>query len=187
MTDAAFEAAARKHLPPLARLDAENADKVIRLWETILAESGWDEIGDCPYRPDVPGVSLAQHHSAVTDGALRLLETNDQYSDGSVTWDERLVVMAGITHDVSKLVEYEPDSSGGSRRSELGRNLQHAMYAVHHMLNLNFPFDVITIVAHHTPQSHWAPGSIEALAVVYADHALYDFYQHLLGLPILAK
>ena len=85
-------------------------------------------------------------------------------------------------HDVSKLVEYEPDPAVGAtsslprrgRKSRLGRNVQHAVYAAHKILTKELPLELVNLVVTHTHESNIRGETWEAAALFYADFADSD-------------
>lgn len=159
---------------PLVReLPGPTREAIVRLWQEMALESSWQRLVDCPYSPDRQGVSLVAHTNAVTEAALALLQVERLHGDGRVTADRHLVIAIGLLHDVSKLVEYEP-YDGGCRLSELGRRLQHAVYAAHKAMASGVPLDVVEVVVNHTPQSRRHPNTPEGLLIYYADAALGD-------------
>lgn len=169
---------------PLVReLTEPTRGAVVRLWQDMLLESPWEGLADCPYSPERPGVSLVAHTNAVTEAALALLQTEERHGDGRVTADRQLVIAIGLLHDVSKLVEHEP-CEGGCRLSELGRRLQHAVYAAHKAMALGVPLDVVEVLVNHTPQSGRHPESAEGLLIYYADAALGDLSRWANGKPL---
>lgn len=160
-------------MPLLRELEPGTREAIARIWQETLEESRWARLTDCPYAVDRPGVSLVAHHNAVTEGALALGAVEERHGDGRAPFDRRTVIAIGLLHDVSKLVEYEPDGEG-CRPSELGRRLQHAVYAAGKVLAAGLPLDVVEVVVNHTPQSKRYPDSPDGLLIYYADVALAD-------------
>ena len=114
--------------PLLAQLNDDWARSVVRIWTALWHESAWSELLACPYNPVAPSVSLVSHVCQVTDGAFELAIVAEKWSGVAV--DRQVVIAAGLLHDASKLVEYEP-SETGALQSEFGRLNQHATYAAH--------------------------------------------------------
>ena len=168
--------------PLLAQLNDDWVGSVVRIWTALWHESAWSELLACPYNPVAPSVSLVSHVCQVTDGALELAIVAEKWSGVAV--DRQVVIAAGLLHDASKLVEYEPAETGGARKSEFGRLNQHATYAAHKAQEEGLPEHVVEIVINHTVQAVEVPQTVEALCVYYADMCAADIARLIDGAPL---
>jgi 7,8-dihydroneopterin 2',3'-cyclic phosphate phosphodiesterase len=176
------ERAVRAAFPALDRLRNERwRDAVVRVWVRMWDESEWDEPGDCPYNLVATSTDLVRHVNQVVEGALVLARVARESLGMDV--DDDVIVAAGMVHDSSKLVEYEPGPEG-PRTSELGRRLVHAEYAARAAAEEGLPPDVVAIVVNHTTASPEVPATTEALCVYYADMCAADLARLQAGAPL---
>jgi putative nucleotidyltransferase with HDIG domain len=159
--------------PLLALLRRERwAEQVVSVWRGLWDESEWETPADCPYNPIAPAVDLVTHVNQVTSGALRLAKV----ARGAlrVEVDEDVLVAAGLLHDASKLVEYEPAPEGGARKSAYGRENVHAVLAATRAEEAGLPPEVADIIRNHTPASPEVPQTVEGLCIYYGDMCAAD-------------
>jgi len=170
--------------PELALIsDHQMRQGVITVWETLFHTCSYDRIEDAPFIAPMPQISLVDHTRCTTLGALRLAEVIKSLHGVEVRQD--ILVAAGLLHDASKLVEYEPDGSGGHRKSALGGAVPHAMIAAEEARRAGLPLDVVNIVVmhpFHPPHIHLRPKCIEHLLVHYGDLAGADVLMWLDGM-----
>jgi putative nucleotidyltransferase with HDIG domain len=153
--------------------------KVIDIWREIAAEMPWDDLHEVPQNVrGESGRTLVSHVRGVTQTALGICETAQRVQ--SKPYDRDLVTAACLLHDVSKPIEMEPvpGSPHGHPRaaqySEVGKSLQHALYASHKALVAGLPLKLIHIIVTHTHESRRRGLSWEAAALFYADYADID-------------
>jgi putative nucleotidyltransferase with HDIG domain len=176
----------RSAFPDLARIsDRELAEKVIRIWCEVWEESEWQGLSDCPYNPLVPEISLVEHVNQVVRGACDLAARSQE--SVAIHIDDDVLLAAGILHDVSKLVEYEPGPGKKAQKSELGRRYQHAFYGAFKAEAEDLPSEVIQIIINHTPSSNEVPNTPEALCIYYSDMCAADLARLSSGAPLLVE
>jgi putative nucleotidyltransferase with HDIG domain len=164
----------RDLFPELAEIsDRGLADKVVEIWAETWKASAWERIEDAPKNPETvhDRHKLVPHTRAVTVQGIAMAKAIRDFHELPV--DLNLVIAGCNLHDVSKLVEYEPNVEG-SGKSRFGGMIQHAAYGVHKALEHGLPLELIHIIGSHTTQSRLAPKTTEAIIVYYADYADSD-------------
>lgn len=155
---------------------------IIDIWIEVGAECAWQRFEDVPKslgqersRP------LVDHIRGVTRMALALADAAAVEHGPRCNRDYLLA--ACLLHDVSKPLEFEPDPEGRptngpampARKSALGRNMQHAVYATHKIFAHSLPLEIANIVVTHTHESNVRGTSLEAALLFYADYADSDY------------
>ena len=93
--------------------------KVIQTWVLACKKGNWgsvEEIKGLPFTllTNTHGVNFIEHTIAVTQGAVALANAQtDTYSQLPYEIDFDRLYAGGLLHDVGKLLEIEPDGSGG--------------------------------------------------------------------------
>jgi hypothetical protein len=161
--------------------DAALRQGVIDIWTEVARECNWSRLEDVPKNLDAErSRRLLDHIRGVTRMALALAEIAKQ--EHGTPYNRDHLIAACLLHDVSKLVEVEPDPDGqptGSpvlpaRKSAIGEKIQHAVYATHKVFEKKLPLDVAHLVLTHTHASNMRSKSIEAAYLFYADYADSD-------------
>jgi HD superfamily phosphohydrolase YqeK len=161
--------------------DASLRQGVIDIWIAIASECAWSRLQDVPKNLDAErSRQLLDHIRGVTRMALALAEIAEQ--EHGTSYNRDYLIAACLLHDVSKLVEVEPDPEGvptaGSvlpaRKSAIGEKIQHAAYAMHKILEKGLPLEVAHLVLTHTHASNMRSKSVEAAYLFYADYADSD-------------
>jgi putative nucleotidyltransferase with HDIG domain len=177
------EQVVRAAFPALARLsDARQGDAIVRVWLRMWDESLWYVPADCPYNLVADSVDLVTHVNQVVDGALELARV----ATGALgtAADQDVILAAGMLHDASKLVEYEPGPEGRPQQSEVGKRLVHAEHAARAAEEEGLPSEVVAIVRNHTTASAEVPATVEGLCVYYADMCAADLARLTVGAPL---
>jgi len=162
----------RGDFPLAIELPAGLRDPVLRVWREMWEEGCWASPSDCPYNPVAPRIDLVTHVNQVTVGAVRLAEVASK--ELGVRPDLDVIRAAGLLHDASKLVEYEPGPDGSAQKSSFGKSHQHALLAADRSAQAGLPKAVVDIIRNHTPQSPEVPKTIEGLCIYYADMCAAD-------------
>jgi putative nucleotidyltransferase with HDIG domain len=180
--------------PELAQIaDRDLRDMVADIWVEVAAEMGWDDLETAPNGiKNALDRTLVGHVRGVTQMAISICEIAKELH--GKTYDRDLLVAACLLHDASKPVEYEPDpnkphEAGKLRRgraSEVGRNVQHAVYAAHKAMEKKLPLKLINLIITHTHSSNVRTATWEAAALFYADYADTDAGLDLAGAPIIS-
>ena len=161
--------------------DASLRQGVVKIWVEVAGECAWSRLEDVPKNLDAESYRrLIDHIRGVTRMALALAEIAKQ--EHGTAYNRDHLIAACLLHDVSKLVEIEPDPEGKptngpalpARKSAIGEKIQHAVYATHKIFEKRLPLDVAHLVLTHTHASNVRSKSVEAAYLFYADYADSD-------------
>jgi putative nucleotidyltransferase with HDIG domain len=164
------------------------------IWAEFAREMPWRDVAEVP-KDDEGGkdCSLVDHIRGVTRSALAIGESaRDIHGQ---PYDRDTVVAACLLHDVSKLIEFEPDPENdrpganlrACRKSEIGRKVQHAVYAAAHAIEHGVSLDIINLIITHTRASNMRGTTWEAAILYYADSADTDAVRAREGLKLVAE
>jgi putative nucleotidyltransferase with HDIG domain len=150
--------------------DARLRDQVATIWIECWRESNWERIEDAPKNPANLGPErrLYQHVRGVTQQAVATAAIVESLH--GITTDRDTLLAAGLLHDVSKLVEYQPDGAGGAETSAMGKLIQHAAYGAHKAWEKGVPDEIVHVIISHTRNSNKPPRTLEGLIVHYVDY-----------------
>ena len=148
--------------------DARLRGQVAAIWVECWRESRWERIEDVPKHPNLGmGRGLIDHVRSVTQQALAAAEIVQ--ARHGIAADRDTLLAAGLLHDVSKLIEYEPDGNGGARTTTHGELIQHAAYAAHKAWEHGLSEEIVHLILSHTPASNKPPQTLEGLILHYVD------------------
>lgn len=149
---------------------------VIDIWLDVVAAASWSRLEDIPknlraekYR------SLLSHIQGTTAMALSLAEIARKLH--GTPYDRDMLIAACLLHDVSKVLECEPDPEGKpagdavlpARKSALGKAMPHGSYASHMILEKGLPLRLAHLVITHTHSCNERGVGWEASLLFYAD------------------
>jgi hypothetical protein len=168
-------------LPELDLLADEDIRlKVATVWASVLRESTYATIAECPPFPPV-ACDLASHTRCVVKNCVAMTANLREFFDVEV--DDTVLLAAALTHDASKLVEqHGPDGE----QTVLGRALLHGQVSGVRCLELGLPPDVAYIVTYHPftpPHVHVKPKCVEFVILSWADIGAADPLFWLNGMP----
>ena len=165
----------------LARIgDKDLRAKVVAAWVAGCKQGGWASVGDLKKMPftlatDCRGLSFVEHTRAVTRGALGLAEAQQaSYSQAPYAINMDYLAAGGLLHDVGKLLEIEPDGSGGYRKGHAGRCARHPISGAILAAAAGLPPEVVNIIICHAKEGEGRPQRPEAVLVTKADFAAFD-------------
>lgn len=172
----------QKLFPEIGQIENEKLRQgVIDVWLDVSKMTSWENFEDIPknlksekYRP------LVGHIRGVTQMAASMAEIAQKLH--GTPYDRDMLLAACLLHDASKPLECEPnpegEPSGGPARpgrvSDIGRNIQHGVYAAHKILEKNMALELAHLVITHTHSSNVRATSWEAALLFYADFADSD-------------
>ncbi|QLG63165.1 HD domain-containing protein [Halorarum salinum] len=139
-------------------------------WAIALAESGWDDLASVPWLPDeqerlgLPDETLVEHVNDVVELSRSMAEVLGGRRGDVVSTD--LVLAGALIHDVSKLLEFAPDSPGGTAYYDL---LGHPYAGVHVCESAGLPVELSHVVLSHSRRTAVEPATMEAVLVARAD------------------
>ena len=161
--------------------DPKMQQGVIDIWLDVAAATSWERFEDIPknleaekYRP------LMSHIRGTTLMALSLAEITKKLQ--GTPYDRDILISACLLHDVTKILESEPDPEGTpvsdavlpARKSEIGKALPHGAYAAHMILEKGLPLRLAHLVITHTHDCNIRGVGREASLLFYADFADSD-------------
>ena len=156
-------------LPELAEIgDDELRAGVEALWQRLWHLSSWTDVMDVPVASHI-ATPQVNHTRAVTRMALAMADIVSEVHGVELRRD--LLVAAALVQDACKMIEYEADEAGGTRRTEIGRKLGHAAYGAAVAIEVGLPLDVVNVILSHSPDASVPWGSVEARILVNADQA----------------
>lgn len=155
-------------------------DKVVEVWLTGCERGGWESVDDLKKMPftlltDTKGVNFIEHTIAVTDGAVALAKAQlDTYAKMPYKIDMDRLVAGGILHDVGKLLEIEPDGSGGYRKSHSGRCARHPISGAILAAQAGMSEEIVNTIGCHAKEGDGRPQVIETVLIHQADFATFN-------------
>ncbi len=165
----------------LTEITAEDLrEKVIAAWVLACAEGGWEDLEQVRTMPftlltDCGGIGFVEHTVAVTRGALGLAEAQQAaYDRLPYAIDRDRLIAGGLLHDVGKLLEIEPDSSGGYRKSHKGRCTRHPISGTVVAARVGLGPEVQNSIACHSKEGDGRPKTVETIFIHQADFATFD-------------
>lgn len=156
--------------------DPELQKGVIDIWIDVAAASSWQRIEDVPKNlRDEKHRTLLDHIRGTTRIALSSADIIKELY--GIPYDRDLLISACLLHDVSKLLECEPDPEADStnlsgrpgKTSDIGKSLPHAAYAAHMILKKGLPNMLAHMVITHTHSSNMRGLGWESSLLFYAD------------------
>lgn len=176
------EAGLLRLFPEVAEIkDRQLREGVVAIWMDTARECNWERFEDIPKNLSYEKYRrLTDHIRGVTRMAMALAETAHELHGTPYNRDH--LIAACLLHDVSKPIEVDPDPSGAetggpalpAKKSAIGENLQHAVYATHKILAHGLPLEVAHLVVTHTHESNVRSKTLEAAYIFYADFADSD-------------
>lgn len=160
--------------------DKKLRSKVVEIWVDGCKEGKWDsvdELYNMPYTllTNTHGVNFIEHCIAVTEGAVALAKAQiDAYKKMPYKIDMDRLVAGGLLHDVGKLIEFEKDGSGGTRKSLNGRYARHPISGAILAGKAGASDEIINTIACHAKEGDGAPKVIETVLIHQADFATFD-------------
>lgn len=149
--------------------NAELRAAVAEIWFETWQDSPWQSLADVPKNSELPAHrKLVTHTRSVTRLALASAEIIKEHH--GIDFDRDTLVAAAILHDVSKLLENEPEDGGRARKSRLGKLIQHGAFGMHKAWEKNLPLDLVHNILVHTRASRTLPATWEAILVHYVDY-----------------
>ncbi|WP_101550096.1 MULTISPECIES: HD domain-containing protein [Anaerotruncus] len=163
------------------------ADRIAAVWLRAWGMSKWERLEDACFNPDIQerDCRLVDHVNVTTIASLQMAKLIERYQGESFNYERILTI--GLLHDVSKLLEYEPDGKGGYRRSFIGEKLQHGFYGAVLAREEGFTEETLHLILTHTPQSKMKPQYKEAILFSYMDLCDADMVFYERGLPLFAE
>lgn len=144
-------------------------ERVIDAWLLALQESDWERIDSLPF---IPGraefITTIQHCRGVARIGMAIARAilNGKDVAPGVTIDADVVIAGCLLHDVGKLLEYTPNSSG--EKTPLGRYMIHHILGTYVAIKVGLPAEVVHCIESHREAVSFKR-SYEAKIVNYSD------------------
>lgn len=165
----------------LMRISDESLrNKVVETWVMGCEMGRWESMDELKRLPftllcDARGINLIEHTIAVTEGAVGLATAEmNAYSSMPYTIDFDRLVAGGLLHDVGKLMEIEPDGSGGYRKSHSGMCARHPISGAILASKAGLPDELINTIACHASEGEGRPQVVETVFIHQADFAHFN-------------
>ena len=84
------------------------------------------------------------------------------------------LIAAGLLHDVGKLLEFEPDETGGYRKSHLGRCARHPISGAILAAECGADEELVNTIACHAKEGDGRPQVVETVLIHQADFATFN-------------
>jgi putative nucleotidyltransferase with HDIG domain len=160
--------------------DASLRARVVKVFVLACERGKWKSVEELKRLPftlltDARGVGFIEHTVAVTEGAAALARAQvEAYDKLPYAVDFDRLYAGGLLHDVGKLLEIEPDGSGGYRKSLAGKYARHPVSGAILAAECGLPGDIINIIVCHAKEGEGRPQVVEAVFIHQADFATFD-------------
>lgn len=157
----------RNHLIGFNEIESQTLrDKVASVWQSAFDQSDYDDLVDVPFSPRLlaEDVTLISHQNDVTAIAIALVDSMVDLNPG-LPVDRDSVIAGALLHDVSKLVERQPEFIAENDASYL----PHPYYAIYLLGAAGLSPHLHHIVLAHSHHTPIKPATIEASIVQSAD------------------
>lgn len=158
----------------------ELRDKTVKCWALACQRGGWGSVAELREVPftlltDTRGVNFIEHTIAVTEGACALAKAQeDAYGTMPYTFDHDRLLVGGLLHDVGKLLEFEKDGAGGTRKSRSGMCARHPISGTALAYEMGFPDEILNTIACHAKEGDGRPQCVETVLIHQADFATFN-------------
>jgi putative nucleotidyltransferase with HDIG domain len=160
--------------------DPELRTQVVDVWVTACKRSAYTSVEALRKMPftlltDCRGVDFISHTVAVTEGAIGLAKAQlETYAKMAYEIDMDRLVAGGLLHDVGKVLEIEPDGSGGYRKSRNGMCARHPISGAILAGEAGCSDEIVNTIACHAKEGDGRPKVIETILIHQADFATFD-------------
>ena len=154
--------------------------KVIKTFVLACERGCWKSIEALKKVPftlltETHGVGFVAHTIAVTESSVALGRAQSEaYERLPYKIDFDRLYAGGLLHDVGKLLEIEPDGSGGYQKSLSGKYARHPISGALIASECGISEDVINTIACHAKEGEGRPQVIETVLIHQADFATFN-------------
>lgn len=155
-------------------------EQVVRCWVLACERGGWQTVADLRRMPftlltNTRGINFIEHTLAVTEGACGLAQAQEAaYAKLPYAIDYDRLLAGGLLHDVGKLLEFEADGQGGTRKSHRGKCVRHPISGTALAYEVGLPDDVLNTIACHAKEGDGRPQCLETVLIHQADFGTFD-------------
>ena len=154
-------------------------NRVLKVWEIAVRESGEKDLFSVPFNPEVKGVSLIEHIQFVVKISLSIATQLKKAHGYRIDMD--LLIASALLHDLGKIFEYRRQG-GRFKKSEIGKFFPHGFWGTFLALREGLPLDLAHLVSSHAHVSPVPPQRLEGIILHYADFAHADALRFSQGL-----
>lgn len=160
----------REIFPGINQLkDQDLAEKIALTWKDAFEHSNWDDLRTVWVDPDITRpVYLVDHVNCIAEMSLQTNAIISKYHPESAC-DEQLLLALALIHDVSKVLEFDPDEERGCRFSELGHQFQHAVIGACLAHEHGLPTQLVHLIHTHTGLCSIKPNYREGVFFLHMD------------------
>jgi len=163
----------------------ELLDQIARIWKRALEMSKWEKVEDVCFNTAIKdNQRLVDHVNVVSICSYEMGKTIEKYQGEMFDYDRLLALC--LLHDVSKVLEFEPDGNGGFRNSDIGNYIQHGVYGAILAREEGMNVEMQHLILTHTPLSKLRPQFKEAILFSHIDLCDADMVFYERGLPLFA-
>lgn len=154
--------------------------QVVEAWVEGCRQGGWESLEQLEQMPftlltETHGVNFLEHTEAVTLGALKLAEAQEEcYARLPYAIDKDVLIAGGLLHDVGKLMEIEADGNGGYRKSYAGKLARHPISGTVLAAQCGIDGPVLNTIACHAKEGDGRPQCLETILIHQADFATFN-------------
>jgi HD superfamily phosphohydrolase YqeK len=160
----------------------EWVEKACRIWKIVFERSSWKSLTAAQFSDSSPGISLVAHTRAVIQYSLEAVKMIKEFHLYKTEIDLDVLIIAGVLHDVSKLLEYEPGEKGAlCQISSIGYTYQHGFYGSYYAEQEGLPSSIVTVITNHTAYSRIMPSTVEGIILFFADQMDAELHKFLNG------
>lgn len=145
----------------------ELRDKVLDIWAEVGKESEWETLVDAKFGTEVPNCRLVDHIESVTSIAISIARERDRIH--GLLFDMDTLIVAGLLHDVGKLLEFRPGINGEVQVASPNVKTKHWFIGAYWALQHGLPDEIVNIIMNHTPQNSLPIYGHEAYILYLAD------------------
>lgn len=169
------EAMIREVFPSLKELkDQELAGKIAKAWIEAFEMSSWERLEDCWLDPGSDRlVRLVDHINCQADMMEAVNEAIVKYHP-DCGCDVELLKELALMHDISKVVEFEPDGNGRCRHSKFDYYYQHALLGAYLAKKYGMPEKLVHLIYTHADKCPTNPQYREGWFFTHIDHLHWD-------------
>ena len=160
--------------------DRELRNNVVKTWVLACERGKWESIEALRKIPftlltETHGVNFIEHTIAVTESAVALGRAQvETYASLPYKIDFDRLYAGSLLHDVGKLMEYEPDGSGGYRMTLFGKYTRHPVSGAILAKECEVPQDILNTIVCHAREGDGRPQVVEAVFIHQADFATFN-------------
>ena len=154
--------------------------KTLNVWAEALKEGGWKvkDLKKIPFTLLIETeFSLLDHTRAVTQTALAIAETLEDFYGDALPIDLDALISGALLHDVGKLLEYERK---GKKivKAELGKDLRHPFSGMALAYKRGIPSPICHMIAVHAKEGTGQRRSTEAFIINHSDFVNFEPLKH---------